>query len=91
MFATVLPELSSAAKFKTSANASDVSIFNELPLAKDITESLFPRRAVGYARVSTYGQTLDAQLEQLKAAGCAKTYREQASGVRERRKARNSS
>ena len=37
---------------------------------------------LGYARVSTYGQTLDAQLEQLKAEGCAKIYREKASGAR---------
>ena len=32
-----------------------------------------------HARVSTYGQTLDAQLEQLRAEGCAKIYREKAS------------
>jgi Resolvase, N terminal domain len=36
---------------------------------------------LGYARVSTYGQTLDAQLEQLRADGCAKVYREKASGA----------
>jgi len=39
-------------------------------------------RRLGYARVSTYGQTLDAQLEQLRAEGCAKTYREKVSGAR---------
>ena len=33
-------------------------------------------RRIGYARVSTYGQTLDAQLEQLRGAGCTKIYRE---------------
>jgi len=36
----------------------------------------------GYARVSTHGQTLAAQLEQLRAAGCRKLYREKASGAR---------
>jgi DNA invertase Pin-like site-specific DNA recombinase len=36
---------------------------------------------LGYARVSTYGQTLDALLEQLRAEGCAKVYREKASGA----------
>jgi DNA invertase Pin-like site-specific DNA recombinase len=35
----------------------------------------------GYARVSTTGQTLDAQLEQLRVEGCAKIYREKQSGA----------
>jgi len=38
-------------------------------------------RRLGYARVSTYGQTLDAQLEQLCGEGCGKVYREKASGA----------
>jgi DNA invertase Pin-like site-specific DNA recombinase len=33
-------------------------------------------RRLGYARVSTYGQTLDTQLEQLRGAECGKIYRE---------------
>ncbi len=47
-----------------------------------MTETPSPSRLVGYARVSTYGQTLDAQLEQLKVAGCGVVYREKVSGAR---------
>ena len=39
-------------------------------------------RPIGYARVSTYGQTLDAQLEQLRKAGCTKIFREKVTGAR---------
>src|SRR5664279_3575933 len=46
-----------------------------------MTESECETRRLGYARVSTYGQTLDAQLEQLRRDGCTKIYREKASGA----------
>jgi DNA invertase Pin-like site-specific DNA recombinase len=35
----------------------------------------------GYARVSTHGQTLEAQIEKLTAAGCRRVYREKVSGA----------
>ena len=46
-----------------------------------MTESA-PTNQLGYARVSTYGQTLDAQLEQLRGDGCRTIYREKANGAR---------
>ncbi len=51
-----------------------------------MTESLTANRRLGYARVSTYGQTLDAQLEKLRAEGCTKIYREKASGAQSERR-----
>src|SRR6201996_8287324 len=47
-----------------------------------MTETKPQKRPVGYARVSTYGQTLDAQLAQLKAAKCAPIFREKLTGAR---------
>jgi DNA invertase Pin-like site-specific DNA recombinase len=47
-----------------------------------MTESKPQNRRLGYARVSTYGQTLDAQLDQLRREGCAKVYREKVTGAR---------
>ena len=53
-----------------------------------MTETSPPNR-LGYARVSTYGQTLDAQLEQLRDDGCGTIYREKASGTRADRRELN--
>src|SRR5712672_4086123 len=41
------------------------------------------KRLIGYARVSTVGQTLDSQIEQLRAAGCSSRniYREKVTGA----------
>ena len=43
-------------------------------------------RRLGYARVSTVGQTLEAQLEQLSSAECDPIFREKLSGARLDRK-----
>jgi DNA invertase Pin-like site-specific DNA recombinase len=49
-----------------------------------MTETHPEKRLIGYARVSTVGQTLDSQLEQLRAAGCGSRniYREKVTGAR---------
>jgi DNA invertase Pin-like site-specific DNA recombinase len=49
-----------------------------------MTETHPEKRLIGYARVSTYGRTLDSQLEQLRAAGCGSRniYREKVAGAR---------
>jgi DNA invertase Pin-like site-specific DNA recombinase len=51
-----------------------------LPVRYDCTNP--QNRRLGYAGVGTYGQTLDAQLEQLRGAGCTKIYREKVTGAR---------
>jgi DNA invertase Pin-like site-specific DNA recombinase len=56
-----------------------------------MVETHHEKRLIGYARVSTYGQTLDAQLEQLRAAGCSSRniYREKVTGARADRRELN--
>src|SRR2546429_3672941 len=52
-----------------------------------MTETQPEKRLIGYARVSTYGQTLDAQLDQIRAAGCTSRniYCEKVAGAHGRR------
>jgi DNA invertase Pin-like site-specific DNA recombinase len=49
------------------------------------------KRLIGYARVSTYGQTLDSQLEQPRAAGCTSRniYREKVTSAHSDRRELN--
>jgi DNA invertase Pin-like site-specific DNA recombinase len=56
-----------------------------------MTETHPEKRLIGYARVSTYGQTLDSQLAQLRAAGCSSRniYREKVTGARPDRRELN--
>jgi DNA invertase Pin-like site-specific DNA recombinase len=56
-----------------------------------MTETYPEKHLIGYARVSTYGQTLDSQLEQLRKAGCSSRniYREKVKGTRADRRELN--
>src|SRR3974390_3843408 len=56
-----------------------------------MTETHPEKRLLGYARVSTYGQTLDSQVEQLLKAGCTSRniYRENVTGARPDRRELN--
>jgi hypothetical protein len=55
--------LADVPKFKTSANSACPLRFKRLRFAQDMTEKDPPSELIGYARVSTYGQSLSAQLE----------------------------
>ena len=73
--------------------ASRPWFFKGLRYAKDTCKSqahLQPSGMAifGYARVSTDGQTLDAQVAALKAAGAARVFRETASGAKTNRRGR---
>src|ERR1700757_4952734 len=56
-----------------------------------MTEMHPKKHLIGYARVSTYGPTLDSQLEQLRKAGCTSRniYREKVTGARADRRELN--
>jgi DNA invertase Pin-like site-specific DNA recombinase len=56
-----------------------------------MTETRPEKCLIGYARVSTYGQTLDSQLEQLRKARCGSRniYKEKVTGARPDRRELN--
>ena len=56
-----------------------------------MTRTHLQNRRLGYARVSTSGETLDSQLEQLRKAGCSSRniYREKPTGARPDRRELN--
>jgi DNA invertase Pin-like site-specific DNA recombinase len=47
----------------------------------EVNETEAVMTAVGYARVSSIGQSLDVQVEQLRAAGCERIFQEKKSGT----------
>ena len=74
--------------FPTSEAAVFSANFLEAASCQKISPKHTPKnRHLGYARVSTYGQTLYAQLAQIRRAGCTKIYREKATTARPDRRA----
>ena len=65
---------------RTKANRRN---YNAADLRDQLSESQEGRPVIrGYARVSTDGQSVDAQVKQLRAAGAEKVWRETASGAK---------
>jgi DNA invertase Pin-like site-specific DNA recombinase len=50
-------------------------------MSTKLPQAALPSRLIGYARVSTEEQGTDAQLDELRAAGCATVLEEHASGA----------
>jgi DNA invertase Pin-like site-specific DNA recombinase len=69
-------------QYKTFGHSACPCPINGLEFPSDTIETHPEKRLIGYARVSAYGQTLDSQLEQLRAAGCGcrNIYREKCDG-----------
>src|SRR5437764_13485327 len=76
---------SSLCKFFKCCTTREALIWNGFRCA-NVMHELEGKMIVGYARVSTDGQTLDAQHAKLKTAGAEKVFAEKVSGAKSNRR-----
>lgn len=69
----------------TGSYKQSLQIFLQMSIMTRIGQRREQNMKIGYARVSTYEQNLDMQLDALKKAGCKKIYQEIVSGAKTER------
>jgi hypothetical protein len=79
-----MPGAGAVHPIKTFGKFASLYEIKGLPLPEYMIGIRSEHRLIDYARVSTYGQTLDVWLDQLRAAGCSgrNIYREKVTGAR---------